>query len=291
MIDRRTLLTGLAALPIACRAAAQVAGAGEALAALRGRLGPGGRLGVAAWDGQAGRTAFDADSRYAMCSVFKLPLVAAMLAGAERRSWALADELPFGEADLLDYAPRVRAAYEAGRRRMTIEELCAASIEVSDNSAANLLLGKLGGPASLTRFIHGFGDNVTRLDRLEPELNFNQPGDPRDTTTPAAMLRLVRAILFGERLVHDSRVRIASWMARSTVGRDRLRAGLPAGWRAGNKTGTGANGAHNDVAFALPPGGGAPFVIVSLISGGDAGAEVRAQVHAAVARFVTTGSV
>jgi len=286
MIHRRTLLLGLAALPVAASAPAQVEGAREAFAALRARLGPGGRLGVAAMD-SAGRTLFDADSRFAMCSTFKLPLAAAMLGGAERGRWTLADELAFGEADLLEYAPVVRANLAAGR--LSIEALCAAIIEVSDNSAANILLRKLGGPAALTDYIRTHGDRETRLDRIEPELNGNLAGDPRDTTTPAAMLRLTRSILFGERLTQPNRVKLATWMARCSTGRDRLRAGLPSGWRLGDKTGTGANGAHNDVLFALPPGQ-PPLVIASFISGGDAPDPVRAEIHAAVARFVTTGS-
>ncbi|HEV2816774.1 MAG TPA: class A beta-lactamase [Allosphingosinicella sp.] len=287
MLDRRTLLLGFASLPIAAPALAQVEGAREAFTTLRARLGPGGRLGVAAMD-SAGRTLFDADSRYAMCSTFKLPLAAAMLAGAEGGRWRMSEELAFGEADLLDYAPVVRANLAAGR--LSIEALCAAIVEVSDNSAANILLRKLGGPAALTDYVRNHGDRETRLDRIEPELNSNVTGDPRDTTTPAAMLRLTRSILFGELLSQPNRVKLATWMARSSTGRDRLRAGLPASWRLGDKTGTGANGAHNDVLFALPPGQ-PPLVIACFISGGDAPDAVRAQVHAAVARFVATGAL
>src|SRR6185295_6173686 len=97
---------------------------------------------------------------------------------------------------------------------MTIEHCCAAVVEVSDNTAANLLLRRLGGPAALTAFVRGCGDRVTRLDRFELELNTNLPGDPRDTTSPAAMLQLMRDLVFGDRLSHDSRVRLATWMAR-----------------------------------------------------------------------------
>lgn len=287
MLDRRTLLLGLAALPAAGPALAQVEGAREAFTALRARLGPGGRLGVAAMN-SAGRTLFDADSRYAMCSTFKLPLAAAMLAGVERGRWTLAEELNFAAADLLDYAPVVRANLAAGK--LSIEALCAAIIEVSDNSAANILLRKLGGPGALTEYIRGLGDHETRLDRLEPDLNSNLPDDPRDTTTPNAMLRLTRTILFGDRLSQANRIKLATWMARCTTGRDRLRAGLPPAWRLGDKTGTGANGAHNDVLFALPPVQ-PPLVVACFISGGDASDEVRAQIHASVARFIATGSV
>ena len=287
MIDRRTVLASLAVLPVAAPALAQVEGAREAFTALRARLGPGGRLGVAAID-SAGRTLFDADSRYAMCSTFKMPLAAAMLSGVERGRWTLAEELTFGEADLLDHSPVTRANIAAGR--LSIEALCAAIVEVSDNCAANVLLRKLGGPAALTEFFRLHGDRETRLDRYELELNSNIEGDPRDTTTPAAMVRLVRSILFGERLTQPNRVKLANWMARSQTGRMRLRAGLPAGWRVGDKTGTGANGAHNDVLFALPPNQ-PPLTIACFVSGGDATPEVRSEVHAAVAWFITTGSV
>jgi beta-lactamase class A len=288
MIGRRSVLLGLAALPIAGAAgAAQRPDPRAALATLRQRLGPGGRLGVSAWDGEAGRISLDPDSRYAMCSTFKMPLAAAMLAAADRGRWAMTDELAVAEADLLEYAPRVRAALPHGR--MTIEALCAAAVEVSDNSAANILLRRLGGPEALTAYLRTLGDNATRLDRIEPALNANLPDDPRDTTTPAAMMRLTRTLLFEERLARASRLRLANWMLRATTGRERIRAGVPAGWRVGDKTGTGANGAHNDVAFILPPQG-RPIVIASFISGGDASEAVRNEIHGAVARLVTTGS-
>ena len=300
MIDRRTFLGGVAAVGLAGPAAARDSSdPGEALAALRERLGPGGRLGVAATDGRH-RLAIDSDRRFAMCSVFKLPLAAAMLVGEQEGRWTLADEIPFGEADLLEYAPFVRR--NLARGRLSIEELCRAAVALSDNSAANLLLSRLGGPGALTAAIRDWGDRTTRLDRIEPELNSNLPDDPRDTTTPAAMMNLLGILLFAERmrssleasntasprspLYHANRVKLANWMASATTGRERLRAGFPAGWQAGDKTGTGANGAHNDVAFALPPGQG-PVLVASFISGGDAPEAVRNEVHAEVARIVS----
>lgn len=284
MIDRRGLLFGLAALSIAPRAQAQPPEVAiEVLEGLRERLGPGGRLGVAAWDTGERRIELDPNDRFAMCSTFKLPLAAAMLAGAELERWRLDEEIPFGDADLLDYAPVTRANVTEGR--MTIEALCGAILEVSDNTAANLLLGKLGGPEALTAFIRRCADRVTRLDRNEPELNTNLPGDERDTTTPAAMLALTHTLVFGEVLSLESRRRLARWMVRSTTGRERLRAGFPSEWRVGDKTGTGPNGAHNDVAFALRPGR-PPVVIACYISGGDAQAEVRNAIHAEVGSIV-----
>ncbi len=286
LIHRRALLLAAAALPIAGAARAQDVDPAEiqdALERQRDRLGPGGRLGVTAWDGAERRVDFDSNSRYAMCSTFKLPLVAAILAGAELERWSLTDEIAFDEDDLLDYAPTVRANIERGR--MTIEALCAAAMLVSDNSAANLLIARLGGPRELTVFLRRCGDRIGRLDRIEPDLNTNLPGDARDTTTPGSMVALMWTLLFGEVLGRASRLRLVSWMARSTTGRDRLRAGLPRDWRAGDKTGTGENGAYNDIAFALTARR-VPIVIACYATGGDATDGERADIHAEVGRIV-----
>ncbi len=284
-IDRRYFLLGLAALPVAAGAAPRRRdGARAALRRLRDRLGPGGRLGVAAWEGRSGRSlGLDPSGHYALCSTFKLPLAALMLAGAERGRWRLSDEIRFGAGDLLDYAPVVRA--QLARGRMTIEAMCAAIVEVSDNAAANLLLRRIGGPSALTAFIRSCGDRVTRLDRYETQLNSNFPGDLRDTTSPAAMLALMRVLLFGGRLRPESRARLAGWMVNASTGRERLRAGFPAGWRVGDKTGNGANGAANDIGFAIPPGR-APILVASYASGGNAPVGVRNAVHASIARIV-----
>lgn len=285
-VDRRFFVLGATALA-ACAGYPQEGRRARAdLRGLAAMLGPGGRLGVAALDTASGRRLLlDEAGRYAMCSTFKLPLVAAIGEGAAERRWAMADEIGFGEADLLDYAPRVRAAFAAGRRRMKVEELCAASIEVSDNSAANLLLRLLGGPAALTAFVRRHGDAFTRLDRTEPALNANLPGDPRDTTTPAAMLDLVHGLLFGPGAGAPWVGQLLGWMRGATTGLTKLRAGLPMGWAAGDKTGNGANGAANDIAFAIPPGR-APILIACYASGGTADAARRNAVHAAVARAV-----
>jgi beta-lactamase class A len=287
MIDRRTFVAGTLALAGGC---GRGGGAGEARAAgpglelIRAELGQRARLGVAALDtGSGRRLRFDANSRYAMCSTFKLPLAAAVLAGVDRGRFSLEDELSFGEDDLLDHAPVVRANRRRGR--LSLEQLCAAIVEVSDNSAANLLLRRIGGPAALTAFIRRSGDTVTRLDRYEEELNGNLPGDARDTTTPAAMIGLMHALLLGNALRPSSRAMLVAWMEGATTGLKRLRAGFPPGWRAGDKTGNGAHGAANDIAIAWPPGRPA-ILVASYISGAEVGDEARHAAHAAVGRVV-----
>jgi beta-lactamase class A len=293
MIDRRTFLAAVAALPVACsrtvaepesNKTAAAEGASERFEAIRATLGPGARLGVAAIDTGSGRRLLqDADGRYPLASTFKLPLAAMVLAEADRGSLRLDEELPLAPEDPLDNSPVVAA--NRARGRLAVEPLAAAIVVRSDNSAANMLLRRLGGPEALTRFMRSAGDRATRLDRYEMELGSNLPGDPRDTTTPAAMAGLVRNLVLGNRLSPASRARLVEWLTTALPGPDRLRAGLPPSWRFGHKTGTAANGGVNDVGIAWPPGRAA-IVIASYQSGGDAGIPARAAAHAAVGRLV-----
>lgn len=287
-MDRRTFLAGGAALLAACRSTEPGVGpppidAAAELAAIRDTLGAGARLGVAALDtGSGRRLGLDENSRYAMCSTFKLALAAAILERVEAGAFSLAEQIEFGRDDLVTYAPVVEAHLAEGR--LPLETLCAAIVEVSDNAAANLLLAQIGGPAGLTEFIRRCGDDVTRLDRVELDLNSNIAGDPRDTTTPAAMLGLMRRLLLGDMLKPASRALLIRWMVRGDRGLDRLRAGLPDDWRAGDKTGTG-NGANNDLAIAWPAGR-APILVASYIDARAATNEARNAAHAAIGRLV-----
>lgn len=289
MFDRRAFLAGTAAVAVAgCTRAVPAASpsddASDRFEAIRATLGPGGRLGVAAIDTGSGRELrFDAESRYAMASTFKLPLAAFVLDRVEQGDLSLDEELPFGPGDPLDNSPTVEASLARGR--LPVRRLCAGIVEVSDNSAANLLLRRTGGPEALTRFLRACGDPVTRLDRFEMALNSNLPGDPRDTTSPAAMAGLARKLVLGDVLVEENKTRLQTWLKKAVPGPDRLKAGLPAPWLVGHKTGTGANGAVNDVAIAWRSGK-PPVVIACYQSGGTAELPVRAAAHASVARLV-----
>lgn len=285
MIDRRAFLAAGLAVAGGCIAYSDASEAAPGgLRQIKNTLGSGARLGVAALDTATGRRLdLDPNSRYAMCSTFKAALAAAILAEVDRGARSLGDVLPVRKADLVEYAPAVTAALPEGR--MTLDELCAAAVRLSDNAAANLLLKQIGGPAGFTAFVRRVGDPVTRLDRMETELNSNIRGDLRDTTTPAAMLGLMRTLLLGHALSPGSRARLAGWMESATTGRDRLRAGFPADWRAGEKTGT-ANGANNDVAIAWPPGR-FPILIASYIDAPQATQTARNAAHVGVARLVS----
>jgi len=254
------------------------------LAALEAEIG--GRVGVAAWDTGGSRwIRHRADERFAMASSFKVLLAGAVLAAIDRGEITGDRSVRFSRADLLSYAPRTKARVDTGV--MTVLELCAAAVEVSDNTAANLLLAQVGGPAGLTRRLRALGDPTTRLDRTELALNTNLPGDPRDTTTPEAFVRALDRLLLRDALSEASRHQLADWMIHCETGLGRLRAGLPSGWKAGDKTGAGEHGAVNDVAIAWPPGR-APILIAALLDHSTRSVDDLAAAHGRIARIVVT---
>jgi beta-lactamase class A len=224
--------------------------ANDAIAALEAEHG--GRLGIAALEtGSGRRISRRADERFAMCSTHKFLTCAAILAMVDQGQMKLDRHVAYGLADLLEYAPIARKNVDAGF--MTVDALCAATMEWSDNTADDLLLGLIGGPAGWTRYARSIGDTVSRLDRTEPALNSAIPGDLRDTTTPEAMVRNLSAVLLGTRLSDASRERIENWLFGSKITANLLRAGLPNDWRIGDKSGSGENGSRNDIAIIRPP--------------------------------------
>lgn len=227
-----------------------------ALAGLEQRSGR--RIRLLALDTGSGRAvAHRADERALMCSTAKVLMVAAVLQRARTEPGLLERTIRYTRADLLSYAPTTERFVDTG---MTVAALCEAAIVVSDNTAANLLTGLLGGPAATTAYVRTLGDPTTRLDRLEPALNETAPGDERDTTTPAAMVADLRALVLGDALDPAGRDRLTDWMVGAVTGTEQIRAGLPRGWRVGDKTGSGAQGENNDVAVVWPPDR-APWVI------------------------------
>jgi len=231
-----------------------------------------------------GRVGHRAEEQFALCSTFKLLLGAAVLARVDAGELSLDRRVAYGKGDLLSYAPvTTKHVAEGG---MTVGDLCAATIQTSDNTAANLLLPLVGGPEGLTKFLRAQGDMITRLDRIEPDLNSNLPGDPRDTTTPAAMAATMEKLLAGDVLSAGSREQLNRWLVGTTTGDARLRAGFPRAWRVGDKTGTGALGAANDVAIVWPRKGAKPWLVAVFSSVPDAKPEEREAVIAEAARLV-----
>jgi beta-lactamase class A len=238
----------------------------------------GGRIGLAALALHDGtRLSYRADERFAMCSTFKLMLAAAVLARIDAGGLHPELQVPYTPAELLPNSA-VSAAHLA-QGSLPVAALVQAVIEVSDNTAANLLLGLIGGPAGYTHFVRALGDATTRLDRSEPALNSNLPGDPRDTTTPGAMLNDMEKVLTGSVLSAAARARLLGFMRDCRTGRARLRARLPPGWSAGDKTGSGNRGAVNDLAIFWPPER-QPILVACYLSGSQRTVDELSQVHA-----------
>lgn len=287
--QRRTLLLAAATAPLvlsvnacASRQAADVLPATSFDALERAA---GGRLGVCAIDTANGRRAqHRADERFPFCSTFKAMLAAAVLARSVERPALLQQRVTYRQDDLVRYSPVTERHVGTG---MTVAGLCAAAVQYSDNSAANLLLKLIGGPSAVTAYARAIGDDTFRLDRWETELNTALPGDLRDTTTPAAMAASLRVLALGEALPAAQRAQWIEWLRGNKVGDKRIRAGVPAGWRVGDKTGTGDYGTTNDVGVVWPPSR-APIVLAVYYTQTRADAQAKDDVIEAAARIAVS---
>jgi beta-lactamase class A len=287
MISRRTLLLGsLIVLPLSTRhagAAGQDRQIEEALVALETKHG--GRLGVAILNNANGtQISHRGDERFALCSTFKFLAAAYVLHRVDRKQEDLSRRIVYGKDDLVTYSPVTEKHAGDG---MTVGDLCDATITLSDNTAGNLLLDSFGGPGGLTGYIRSLGDQVTRLDRREPELNVVPAGEVRDTTSPLAMLGLMHKLLIGGALSAASRQQLAMWLVDNKTGDKRLRAGIPKdSWRVGDKTGTGPAGETNDIGIIWPPSREA-ILIAAYYAESKATPDDRNAVLAEVGRLAT----
>lgn len=293
---RRTFLAASALLPLAgCadrstgdRAATAAKSTGPAAPALSGQFEQlerryEGRVGVyVPATNTTGAIAYRADERFAFCSTFKAPLVGAVL---QRNPLTHLDKMvTYTRGDINSTSPVTERHVQTG---MTIGQLCDAAIRYSDGTAANLLLADLGGTAAFTGFLRSLGDNVSRLDQDEPELNRDAPNDERDTTSPRAMALVFQQLVLGDALPTDKRTMLTDWMARSTTGAKRIRAAFPADWKVIDKTGSGDYGRTNDVAVVWSPSN-VPHVVAiySDIVGGGYDAQPNDTFVADAARIV-----
>lgn len=284
---RRDLLKGMvfggAAVAMGRRAPAaatpEMKGAGAHLAMLERRHG--GRLGVAILDtGSGRRTAHRGDEPFLMCSTFKLLLASVVLDRVDHAREKLDRRIVFGRDALLDWAPVT--SKHVGSPGMTVSQLCAAAIMLSDNTAANLLLKEVGRPQAVTAYARELGDESTLLDRIEPALN------AYDATTPISMLGDMQQLLLGDRLSQSSRELLIRWLVACQTGLQSLRAGIPDGWRVGDKTGQwdgNGVGANNDIAIVWPPNR-KPFLVTAYYMNHTTDPSGRKAVLAEVGRIV-----
>lgn len=243
----------------------------------------GGRLGVAVLDTATDeRSGYRAEERFPMCSTFKFLLASAVLERVDRHQETLDRAIAVPPKPLVSNSPLTEP--HAGGT-MTVAALCHAALTRSDNTAANLLLETIGGPAGITSFSRSIGDIVTRLDRMETSLNESLAGDPRDTTSPTAMVDNLKSVLLGNVLSPASRDQLTQWMEANLTGLERLRAKLPEGWRAADKTGSNGEHTSNDIAVFWPAGK-PPIIIAAYITQCPGPESKRAAMLAEIGRLV-----
>ncbi|PUA17137.1 class A beta-lactamase [Glaciimonas sp. PCH181] len=285
---RRSLLLAIATLPLTgvCSPLLKTGTGNQSsaqmqLAALETQTGD--RLGVHAINtADGGQLGHRADERFPFCSTFKVLAISAILARSAHEDGLLQQRIHYSPSEMVSYSPITERHVADG---MTIAELCAAALQYSDNTAANLLIKALGSPASVTAFARTIGDNTFRLDRWETALNSAIPGDPRDTTTPAAMAHSLQRLALGDGLAPPQRAQLQQWLQGNTTGAKRIRAGVPADWQVGDKTGSGDYGATNDVAVLWPPGK-PPIIVALYFTQREKEAKSREDVLASAARIV-----
>ena len=208
------------------------------------------RVGLAIYDtGSDHKWLYNADQRFPMASTFKVMACAALLARTDAGADSLDRQIEISADDLVAWSPETEAW--AGETA-SLHQLCKAAMGMSDNTAANMVLEAIGGPAGFTAFMHSLGDQTTRLDRWETELNEAIPDDPRDTTSPAAMASSLQKLLLGDRLSDSARQQLTDWLVGNEVGGPLLRAGIPDHWRIGDRTGAGGYGTRGVVAIMWP---------------------------------------
>ena len=258
-----------------------IASAHTQLAALEQAAG--GRLGVSAWrQGGEQRVAYRADERFPLASTFKAMLTGAVLARSVSQPGLLDQHVRYEKKELVTYSPITEKHLADGMR---VADLCAATLQYGDNSAANFLMKILGGPQAVTAFARSIGNTVFQLERWETELNSAIPGEVRDTASPASMAHSLQQLLLGTRLPAPQRQLLDSWMRGNTTGDKRIRGGLPAGWAVADKTGSGAYGSVNDIGVAYPASG-APLVIAVYYTREQKNAPTNQDIISAATRIV-----
>jgi beta-lactamase class A/beta-lactamase class A CTX-M len=288
---RKTVLMAAAVVPLLAFSAASWAQTASNMTSVQQQLAAlekdsGGRLGVMLINtADNSQIAYRADERFAMCSTSKFMAASAILKRSETQTELLTRRISLKKSDLVNYNPITEKHLDTG---MTIGELAAAALQYSDNTAMNKLIEQLGGPQKVTAYARTLGDNTFRLDRTEPTLNTAIPGDDRDTTSPRAMALSLQHATLGTALAEPQRAQLVEWMKGNTTGGMSIRAGLPATWVVGDKTGSGDYGTTNDITVIWPDNK-APLILITYFTQPEKDAKSRRDVLASAAKIVTQG--
>ena len=216
-----------------------------------------------------------------MCSTFKMMLTACVLQRSAGDAALMARHIDFDKSVLMYNSPVTEQHVGRG---MSVQELCIAAMEHSDNAAANLLLAQIGGPGAVTAYAHGLGDPDFYLVNEEGRLASGAPGEKNDTTTPQAMGRSLHRLVLGDGLPAPQRELLLGWMRANKTGNKRIRAAVSADWLVGDKTGGGDYGSTNDIAVLQRPGK-SPVVLAIYFTQHRKEAPLRDEVVAAAARI------
>ena len=258
----------------------------DTVTAVEARLG--GRVGVAIYDTETGRSwEHRAEERFPLSSTFKSFACGAVLSRVDAGKESLDRVVKIARSDLVSYSPVTKK--RTGPDGMTMARVCEAAVTVSDNTAGNIILKSLNGPAGFTTYMRSIGDQATRLDRWETDLNQGTPGDERDTTTPKFAANTLHNLLLGDVLSVQSRKQLTHWMLNDKVADALFRSVLPTGWRIADKTGAGGHGSRALIAVMWPPQS-KPIIAAVYLTDNDAKFAVRnaaiAEIGAAIVRAV-----
>ena len=220
--------------------------------------------------------------RVPLMSTFKTLACAKLLSDEAKGKLTLDHPVTVEKSSLVTWSPVLEKRVG---QAITLAQACAATMQMSDNSAANIILKQTGGPQALTRFLSDLGDNTTRLDRFETELNEARPGDPRDTTTPNAITATLDTLLFGKALSPGAQKQLTQWMKDNKVADNLLRSELPAGWQIADRSGAGGYGSRGITAIVWPVKR-APIIVSIYITQTDASFEQRNKAIAEIGKVI-----
>lgn len=220
-----------------------------------------GRIGVAAADlDGGGQVLIHGDMPFPMASTVKIAVAATFLAGVEQGRFRLDQTLPM----MMPSTERHYRSTEAPLRpgpMMAAQQLMELMITRSDNHATDGLITAVGGVGAINAWLVKAGivgqhlDNtIATMVRDDGRINPATTIDPRNASTPRAMLALLAAIDRGGALSPQSRAVLLDTMTRTSTGKNRMRAGLPDGTVFAHKTGT-LQGVTDDVGIIRLPDG------------------------------------
>jgi len=202
----------------------------------------GARIGVAIYDVAANDLwNYNGNVRFPLMSTFKTLACAKLLADVDKGLQSFDTSTVISPTSLIDWSPITEKHLG---KEMSLKQACSAAMIMSDNTASNIVLNGIKGPKALTQFMRSIGDDITRLDRIEPELNEALDGDKRDSTTPNAIVKSLHTLLFGNVLSQASKIQLKQWMIDNKVTGSLLRSVLPKSWSIADRSGSGGYGSR-----------------------------------------------